>query len=1212
MTKKTTLLTVLVAILLIVALVWLRFDDIVRWGANKQLKVYNLTINFSELDLDLNALKAQVKQLTIDSEQHNLITIDDATIDLNRSFISSDLKLIDSLRATSAKVDLYHLLQVDFSAAQQDHAENEQEPSKPLNLTLADVDIDEAIVVIDEENNQLHAKQIKLLDTRLIGDTFSSQIKAELTLNNNVVNMDGFIDYEPQITTVDISKLETRLDIGEILALPVFVERKLPKASGKIALNTAVKGSYRSEYSKFVFGKTSLNVKEAILPLREHGFRFAKFAFDVPGVTLEWAGNDNAHLISDKYRLEVSDLVAKVSQQTVSVGGLSSTGDIMDINVARSGSMSVTSKKPNLTLTNVGAKLAKQSLKLGELAISGNLLDISAIVNDSLSIAASNNNVQVKALDLQALDQSLSLASLSITGSVLDVSATDDNTWTIDAKKTKMVLANMDGKAKQNQLAMASASLSSDAIDFVNRVNSGLSINGRKTDIRLQDFVAKSAVSSVTFKGASYRGNRFKVSQSSNSGVQVNTLANELALNNGKFVSPKQQYSLANGKLTSDVLTTDVSGNGNFAIKTQATTLFADDFDGQLPASLAPLSEASAQQHTTPSYLRFDAVQIKSQALDVVKERATSVAINGQYSNIELTNVDTLFAQKLLTLGSAKLKSQLLVADINGPQGVNIDSSNSNLELANVHAELEQQIYDLGSGSLKLPALKLNIANLNQAQQASEQTLQKITEMQANYSAELAALRWFDERQQALILAVENVSLINGRSDLASDLWLATDKFEARSGTFADLTTIPTIELVGEDDAQPMVQFRDIVISKASIYKRSADIDSIRSNIEKIVFYKNAQTSFANMPTFFTDDADHVEASQEATEVSSSEQSSEPNQDDSAPYLIDINEIVLTGDTELVSFDYAMEPMVKQQLNIAELKVDSVNNDGKDKWVNVALRGDVGKRSEVYITGKMNVFSKTLDAQAKGYLKGLDLKRYTPYIAKASGYVINQGLLNADFDINVVKNKIKGQVDTQIKSIDIRTDKSSDKASGSTLPLNTVINQLSDQYGVFSVDVDLSGDVTDPDFGISGIISALVSKALAQGAKTYLLQSLIPYAAVVDIVLMTSGDLFKMKVSDLRYPIGEVDVEDSHKQFVDQIGNLMKDRRKLNLTVCPVVVRQDDMDDSELLELGEERADNFIEELIDEYDIASDRFIVCKTKIKQGTKAKPGLTFEVN
>jgi len=140
----------------------------------------------------------------------------------------------------------------------------------------------------------------------------------------------------------------------------------------------------------------------------------------------------------------------------------------------------------------------------------------------------------------------------------------------------------------------------------------------------------------------------------------------------------------------------------------------------------------------------------------------------------------------------------------------------------------------------------------------------------------------------------------------------------------------------------------------------------------------------------------------------------------------------------------------------------------------IDLKGSVDGYAPVVLAGTVSLFGPTPAVDLNLSFDGVDLVRLTPYSGTYAGYAIDRGVLNLDLHYTLDGSRLAGDNAIVIQQLKLGEQVDSDQAVNLPLPLALAL--LTDMNGVIDMDIPISGDVNDPDFGLGGVIfSALVN-----------------------------------------------------------------------------------------------------------------------------------------
>ncbi|MDX2478739.1 MAG: DUF748 domain-containing protein [Desulfuromusa sp.] len=148
----------------------------------------------------------------------------------------------------------------------------------------------------------------------------------------------------------------------------------------------------------------------------------------------------------------------------------------------------------------------------------------------------------------------------------------------------------------------------------------------------------------------------------------------------------------------------------------------------------------------------------------------------------------------------------------------------------------------------------------------------------------------------------------------------------------------------------------------------------------------------------------------------------------------------------------------------------------------VDLRGQLENHSPLTISGKINPLSRDLFADLTLSFKDIDLTPMTPYSGTYLGYVIDKGKLYLDLTYHIEHQKISAKNKVMIDQFTFGNIVESDQAT--SLPVAFAVALLKDNNDEIHLDIPISGDLSDPDFSIAGVIFTVLKNLLVKAATS--------------------------------------------------------------------------------------------------------------------------------
>ena len=357
--------------------------------------------------------------------------------------------------------------------------------------------------------------------------------------------------------------------------------------------------------------------------------------------------------------------------------------------------------------------------------------------------------------------------------------------------------------------------------------------------------------------------------------------------------------------------------------------------------------------------------------------------------------------------------------------------------------------------------------------------------------------------------------------------------------------------------------------------------------------------------------------------TSTASQEEKPTPEVNADFSVALGKFKLADDISIHFTDNSVQPVYQRHVTIKTLNAGPFDNQQPDKESPFNILGKSDKYANFEFSGTAKPFSEIPVYHLKGFLKEVSLPGISAYIKDALQYEIKSGQLDLDIDVSLTGNEIDGEGDILMRGIELTAaddhepDSLNDKTS---VPFNIALGMLKDSDGNVELSLPISGDISNPSFGISGFMTLLVKQATIAAAKEYLVMTFIPYASVVNITIAAGEYALKVRINDMTYPPGKVDLQPEQSEFLNQFAALMREKEDVQVKLCPVATATDiskqlgtdiidKMDIERLKVISTKRVHAFKEYMVKKEKIESSRLLLCTPQINSDEDAKPSMTF---
>jgi hypothetical protein len=368
-----------------------------------------------------------------------------------------------------------------------------------------------------------------------------------------------------------------------------------------------------------------------------------------------------------------------------------------------------------------------------------------------------------------------------------------------------------------------------------------------------------------------------------------------------------------------------------------------------------------------------------------------------------------------------------------------------------------------------------------------------------------------------------------------------------------------------------------------------------------------------------------------------SESSKTDNEAAKQAFDIAINKINIDTNEPIAFTDNSTAPPLTVGLTTLSFSVAQLNSKKPDIASPIKLSAKTSRYATVDVEGTIQPLAKNISFDAKGKLRGIDLRAATPLTKKTIGHIIQSGQMDADLTL-LSKD---GQLDSNIalslyhfniKSISKKDSEKLDDALG--IPLNQTLALLRDKDDSIHLDIPITGDIKNPDFDPMDAIVTATSKA----AMTTLITFYTPYG-----LIYAGGDLALSLATALNFdPIlfasGSSELVAGNKEKLDKLSKLLTEKPQVHLTLCGITNNDDtfalypeikkqyeaskkenktpdialtDEQSLALETLAGQRQINSKDYLVDQHKIAHERLILCAPEHSTDDDAISGVEINI-
>ena len=201
------------------------------------------------------------------------------------------------------------------------------------------------------------------------------------------------------------------------------------------------------------------------------------------------------------------------------------------------------------------------------------------------------------------------------------------------------------------------------------------------------------------------------------------------------------------------------------------------------------------------------------------------------------------------------------------------------------------------------------------------------------------------------------------------------------------------------------------------------------------------------------------------------------------------------------------------------------------------LIGTLTGGTQMAVTGKINPLIEDRYSDMEMSFKDFNLTAVSPYSGKYAGYALNKGKLSFDLKYKISRSELSGENVMIIDQLTLGDKVESEDAL--KLPIPLAISLMKDRNGVIEIDVPVSGNLNDPEFGFGRVISRAIVNIITKliTSPFSMLGGLIPGGTDVDLSMVS----FNPAASEFD--------NDTIKKLA-MLADALKERPSLNLKIA--------------------------------------------------------------
>ncbi|RAU23845.1 hypothetical protein CU669_01815 [Paramagnetospirillum kuznetsovii] len=278
-------------------------------------------------------------------------------------------------------------------------------------------------------------------------------------------------------------------------------------------------------------------------------------------------------------------------------------------------------------------------------------------------------------------------------------------------------------------------------------------------------------------------------------------------------------------------------------------------------------------------------------------------------------------------------------------------------------------------------------------------------------------------------------------------------------------------------------------------------------------------------------------------------QANHPSPAKSDPPDITLGRLTVSGDSRVVFRDLTLGETVRLEARPVEISLSDLDSEHPDRDSPFSLRATVGEATGEF-SGVARPFADSRGGRLDGRIKALDLPPLSPYLAEALGVNLQTGQFSGSFTGTSSKGALDGRLEVELANLFIAPpDPNAPVAKKMEMPVDTVLDLLRDGDDRIRLTLPVRGDLTKPDLDISDAVAQAVAGALKSTLLTTL-KLAFPVAALIEMAVDAQDQQGRLTLAPLAFAPGSTALSPDHRKTLEDVGQLLKGRPSLKLTLC--------------------------------------------------------------
>jgi hypothetical protein len=248
--------------------------------------------------------------------------------------------------------------------------------------------------------------------------------------------------------------------------------------------------------------------------------------------------------------------------------------------------------------------------------------------------------------------------------------------------------------------------------------------------------------------------------------------------------------------------------------------------------------------------------------------------------------------------------------------------------------------------------------------------------------------------------------------------------------------------------------------------------------------------------------------------------------------------------------DQTTKPPFSQDIGRLAVTIRNLSN-APGRRATLELQGIVGGDAALDLRGEMSRLGDDFSADLVGELRDFTVASANPYANSFLAWIVKQGKLGAKVHYRIEQDRLMGENQIVVKNLQVAKGAESDEVQKRLgLPLGLVVALMKDSHGDISLNIPISGSVTDKNVDWGETIWAAVKQVLVKVLAS-------PFRSIGRMFTGSDDKVEEVTVDPVIFAAGSSVIGPAMEGHLNRVAQFLRDAPAVSLSLSPVVTSKD-------------------------------------------------------